>query len=141
MTLYQVMTLGVGFVAPGLLRRGRDQRSLAVVASLVTALSILGLLVAPRLAGAWLVICGLSFGTTFILAFALVGMRATDHQRAVSLSTMSQATAYLIAAIVPFAFGWLHDLTAGWTVPMMGLLAIAIIQCLVGFGAGRPGEV
>lgn len=141
LTLYQVMTFGVGFVAPGLLQRGRDQRGLAVVACAVTALSILGLLVTPRLAGCWLVICGASFGTTFILAFALIGMRAADHQRAASLSTMSQAIAYLIAAIGPVAFGWLHDLTAGWMVPMVGLLAIAIIQCLLGFGAGRVGYV
>jgi MFS transporter, CP family, cyanate transporter len=141
LTLYQVMTFGVGFAAPGLLQRGRDQRGLAVVASLITALSILGLLVAPRFAGCWLVICGASFGTTFILAFALIGMRAADHHRAASLSTMSQSTAYLIAAIGPVGFGWLHDLTAGWTFPMVGLLAIAIIQCLVGFGAGRPGYV
>jgi MFS transporter, CP family, cyanate transporter len=141
LTLYQMMTVGVGFVAPGLLQRGRDQRILAVVASLITALSIVGLLVAPRLAGCWLVICGASFGATFILAFALIGMRAADHQRAASLSAMSQATAYLIAAVGPVAFGWLHDLATSWTVPMLGLLAIAIIQCLVGFGAGRPGYV
>jgi MFS transporter, CP family, cyanate transporter len=141
LTLYQMMTVGVGFVAPLLLQRGRDQRVLAVAASAITALSILGLFVAPRFAGFWLVICGASFGTTFILAFALIGMRASDHQRATSLSTMSQATAYLIAAIGPVAFGWLHDLATGWTVPMLGLLAIAIIQCLVGLGAGRPGYV
>lgn len=74
-------------------------------------------------------------------AVALIGMRAADHQRAASLSAMSQATAYLIAAIGPVAFGWLRDLTIGWTVPMVVLLAIAIIQCLVGFAAGRPGYV
>jgi MFS transporter, CP family, cyanate transporter len=141
LTLYQMMTVGVGFVAPLLLHRGRDQRMLAAVASVVTALSILGLLVAPQLAGCWLIICGASFGTTFILAFALIGMRAPDHHRATSLSTMSQAMAYLIAAIGPIAFGWLHDLATGWTIPMLGLLAIAIVQCLVGFGAGRQGYV
>jgi CP family cyanate transporter-like MFS transporter len=45
LTLYQAVAFGVGFVAPALLRRGTDQRALAVVASLVTALSLLGLLV------------------------------------------------------------------------------------------------
>jgi CP family cyanate transporter-like MFS transporter len=141
LTLYQVVSFGVGIVAPALLRRGRDQRALAVVASLITALSILGLLVAPRLAGLWLVVWGASFGITFILAFALVGMRTGEHRRAASLSTMSQATAYLIAAAGPVAFGWLHDLTAGWTVPMVNLLAVAFIQGIAGFGAGRQGQV
>ncbi len=36
--LYQLVSFGVGVVAPALLRRGRDQRALAVVASLITAL-------------------------------------------------------------------------------------------------------
>jgi MFS transporter, CP family, cyanate transporter len=139
LTLYQVMSFAVGVVAPALMRSGRDQRTLAVAASLVTALSILGLLAAPRLAGLWLFVCGASFGITFILAFALIGMRTNDHHRAASLSTLSQSTAYLIAAVGPVAFGWLHDVATGWTLPMSVLLAIALIQAVAGFGAGRQG--
>ena len=139
LTLYQVMSFAVGAVAPALMRSGRDQRVLAVAASLVTALSIAGLLVAPRLAGLWLCVCGGSFGITFILAFALIGLRTHDHQRAASLSTMAQAMAYLIAATGPVVFGFLHDHAAGWTVPMLSLLAVALIQAAAGFGAGRQG--
>jgi CP family cyanate transporter-like MFS transporter len=140
LTLYQLVGFGVGVVAPPLLR-GRDQRLLAVAASLVTALSVLGLLAAPRLAALWFVVSGASFGLTFILAFALIGMRTADHRRAASLSAMAQATGYLIAAIGPVAFGWLHDLTTGWTVPMLGFAAIAAMQAVAGFGAGRQGQV
>jgi CP family cyanate transporter-like MFS transporter len=140
LTLYQAVAFGAGFVAPALLRRG-DQRAVAVLACLVTTLATLGLLLAPRLAALWLVALGASFGITFILAFALIGMRARDHQRAASLSTMSQATAYLIAAAGPVAFGWIHDVSSGWTVPMAILAAVSLIQALVGFGAGREGEV
>jgi MFS transporter, CP family, cyanate transporter len=140
LTLYQVMSFAVGVVAPALLRRGRDQRGLAVTASLVTALSILALLIAPRFAGLWLFVCGASFGITFILGFALIGMRTGDHRRAASLSTMAQAVAYLIAATGPVAFGWLRDQATGWTAPMLSLLAIAVIQAVAGFGAGRQGQ-
>jgi MFS transporter, CP family, cyanate transporter len=139
LTLYQVMSFAVGAVAPALMRGGGDQRGLAVAASLVTALSIIGLLAAPRLAGLWLCVCGASFGITFILAFALIGLRTRDHQRAASLSTMAQAMAYLIAAAGPVAFGFLHDHATGWTIPMLSLLAIALIQAGAGFGAGRQG--
>jgi CP family cyanate transporter-like MFS transporter len=140
LTLFSVMAFAVGAVTPALLRRGRDQRALAVTASLVTALSILGLLLAPSLASLWLLVCGSSFGVTFILAFALIGMRTSDHRRAAALSTMSQATAYLIAAAGPLAFGWLRDASAGWTVPMASLLAVAIIQSAVGYSAGREAQ-
>jgi CP family cyanate transporter-like MFS transporter len=141
LTLYQVVAFGVGVVAPALMRCGRDQRALAVLASLVTALCILGLLVAPHRAGFWLLVLGASFGITFILAFALIATRAGDHRRAASLSTMAQATAYLIAAAGPVAFGALHDLTTGFTVPMASLLAVALVQVVTGFGAGREGLV
>jgi CP family cyanate transporter-like MFS transporter len=140
LTLFSVMAFAVGAVTPALLRRGQDQRALAVVASGVTALSILGLLLVPSRADVWLFVCGGSFGITFILAFALIGMRTNDHRRAAALSTMSQAIAYLIAAAGPVAFGWLHD-TTGWTIPMLSLLAVAIIQSAVGFSAGREAEV
>ena len=141
LTLYQAVSFAVGLVAPALMRRGHDRRMLAVVTSLITALCMLGLLIAPGLAGLWLVICGGSFGITFILAFALIGMRTSDHRRAASLSTMSQATAYLIAAAGPVAFGWLRDIAAGWTIPMLSLVAVAAIQAVAGLGAGRQRQV
>jgi CP family cyanate transporter-like MFS transporter len=141
LSLYQLVGFAVGIVAPPLLRLGRDQRLLAVAACLVTAFGILGLLAAPRLAALWLAICGASFGITFILAFALIGMRTADHRCAASLSAMAQATGYLIAAIGPVAFGWLHDLTTGWTVPMLSFAAAAAMQAVAGFGAGRQGQV
>jgi CP family cyanate transporter-like MFS transporter len=141
LTLYQAVSFAVGLVAPTLMRRGHDQRMLAAVTSLITALCIFGLFIAPGLASLWLVICGGSFGITFILAFALIGMRTSDHRRAASLSTMSQATAYLIAAAGPVAFGWLRDIAGGWTIPMLSLVAVAVIQAVVGLGAGRQRQV
>lgn len=141
LTLYQVMSFVVGLIAPTLMRRWHDQSMLAGVASLITALCMFGLFIAPGLAALWLLVCGGSFGITFILAFALIGMRTSDHRRAASLSTMSQAAAYLIAAAGPVAFGWLRDIAAGWTLPMMSLVAVAIIQAAAGLGAGRQGQL
>jgi MFS transporter, CP family, cyanate transporter len=141
LTIYQIVAFSVGFVAPAVLRRWRDQRALAVGACLVTALCIAGLIVAPRLAGLWLTLCGFSVGFTFILAFALIGMRTADHRQAAALSTMAQSASYLIAATGPVAFGWLHDLTGAWTVPMASFLAVTVVQAVSGLGAGRQGRV
>jgi MFS transporter, CP family, cyanate transporter len=141
LSLYQLVGFAVGVVTPPLLRLGRDQRLLGAATPLVTALCILGLLAAPQLAALWLALCGASFGITFILAFALIGLRTTDFRRAASLSAMAQAAGYLIAAIGPVAFGWLHDLSAGWTIPMLSFAAVAAMQAVAGFGAGRKGQV
>jgi MFS transporter, CP family, cyanate transporter len=139
--LYQMVALAVGFVVPALLRRTRDQRLLAVAPSVVTALCVLGLMAAPQFAGLWLTVCGVSVGATFILAFTFIGTRTKDHRQAASLSTMAQTAGYLIAATGPVAFGWLHDLTAGWTIPLASLAAVIVIQAAAGFGAGRSGHV
>jgi MFS transporter, CP family, cyanate transporter len=141
LSLYQLVGFAVGVVTPPLLRLGRDQRLLGAATPLVTALCILGLLAAPQLAALWLALCGASFGITFILAFALIGLRTTDFRRAASLSAMAQAAGYLIAAIGPVAFGWLHDLSAGWTISMLSFAAVAAMQAVAGFGAGRKGQV
>jgi CP family cyanate transporter-like MFS transporter len=141
LTLYQVAAFGSGFIAPPLLQRGGDQRAVAVLSCLVTAFATCGLLLAPGLAAVWLFILGLSFGISFILAFAFIGMRAQDHRRAASLSTLSQGVAYLVAAAGPPAFGWLHDLTGHWAIPMMGLSAIALMQAVAGYSAGRNRHV
>jgi MFS transporter, CP family, cyanate transporter len=141
LTLYQVVAFGSGFIAPSLLQRGGDQRAVAVLSCLVTALATCGLLLAPGLAAVWLFILGGSFGISFILAFAFIGMRAQDHRRAASLSTLSQGVAYLVAAAGPPAFGWLHDFTRHWAVPMASLAAIALMQAVAGYGAGRNRHV
>jgi len=141
LTVSQAVGFSIGFVAPTLMRHGPDQRILATAPPVCTALAIVGLAFAPHLGFVWLVVFGASLGLTFILAFALIGMRTRDHREAASLSAMAQSAGYLIAAAGPFAFGWLHDLTAGWTVPMAGLVAIAAIEAIVGLGAGRDGYV
>lgn len=140
LTLSQAVGFGIGFVAPTLMR-GPDQRIPAVAAPLFTTLAIVGLAVAPQFGFIWLGVFGASLGMTFILAFALVGMRTRDHREAAALSAMAQSAGYLIAAAGPFAFGWLHDLTAGWSVPMAGLIAISVVEAVVGLGAGRGGTV
>jgi CP family cyanate transporter-like MFS transporter len=136
--LFQVVSFAVGFAVPALLRRTRDQRLLAVAPSLVTVLCATGLAVAPQFAALWLVISGVSVGITFILAFAFIGLRTADHRQAAALSAMAQSAGYLIAAAGPVAFGALHDLTAGWTIPMASLTAAVVIQAAAGLGAGRP---
>ena len=52
-----------------------------------------------------------------------------------------QGFGYLLAAIGPFLFGVLHDLTGGWTIPFVMVLAVYVVQMLFGYLAGRPRYV
>ncbi|MGZ2708607.1 MFS transporter, partial [Klebsiella pneumoniae] len=58
------------------------------------------------------------------------------HQ-ATLLSGMAQSVGYLLAALGPTLFGLLHDLTAGWRLPLIALLCLTVLQMLFGALAGR----
>jgi CP family cyanate transporter-like MFS transporter len=125
-----------GMAAPVLAARSQRQRWLAVVITATTALGLAGVLVP----GAELVACvvlGVGQGAALGLALTLMTVRAPDSAHAAQLSGMAQCLGYMLAAAGPFAVGALHDVTGGWTVPLVVLLALLVPQAIVGVLAGR----
>jgi MFS transporter, CP family, cyanate transporter len=140
-TLFQIVALAATLAMPSLIRRGPDQRLLAVVTPLLLVVAILGLIAAPRAALVWITLMGLGNGPTMILALTFFGLRARDHREAAALSLMAQSIGYFIAALGPIAFGLLHDVSHGWTVPLIALATSLVIQSFAGYGAGRNTHV
>lgn len=129
----------VGSLAvPVLARRTRDQRPLVIATVALTALGFAGVTWAPiGSVWAWTVILGLGQGLGFATALSFIGLRAHDAHVAVQLSGMAQGVGYVIAALGPLALGALHDATGGWTVPMLGVLAVCAALAAPGLPAGR----
>jgi len=140
-TLFQIVALAATLAMPVLIRRRPDQRLLAVATPLLIVIAILGLVAVPGAALIWIVLIGLGTGPTLILSLAFIGLRASDHRQAAALSLMAQSIGYFIAALGPIAFGFLHDLCHGWTVPLLALTASLMVQAAAGFGAGRNAHV
>ena len=109
--------------------------------SMIMAAAIVALIAAPSAASIWIALMGLGTGPSFVLALSFIGLRTSDHQQAASLSLMAQSIGYLIAALGPFAFGVFHDFTRSWTVPLILLTAMAILQAIFGFAAGKNARV
>jgi CP family cyanate transporter-like MFS transporter len=129
-----------GMVAPVLAARSQRQRWLAVLITVTTAVGLAGTL----LPGAELVACvvlGVGQGAALGLALTLMTVRAPDSAHAAQLSGMAQCLGYILAATGPFAVGALHDLTDGWTVPLLVLLVLMVPQAVVGALAGRDKSV
>ena len=140
------LSQGVGIagsaVVPLWAARLEDQRQIVWVLALIEAVALGGLfLPGPDLAALWVSLLGLVLGGTFGLSLLLLVLRAGDAQTATELSGMAQSVGYLVAATGPALFGFLHDLTAGWTVPLGFLVAVLVAKVVVGLGAGRPGVV
>ena len=129
-----------GMVAPVLAARSQRQRWLAVLISGTTALGLAGMLV-PGVELVACIVLGVGQGAALGLALTLMTVRAPDSAHAAQLSGMAQCLGYILAAAGPFAVGALHDLTGGWTVPLVALLVLMVPQAVVGALAGRDKSV
>lgn len=120
----------------------RDQRPIIWVLVLLEAVGLLGLaLSGPPLAWLWVSLVGLVLGGTFGLSLTLLVLRSGNAETTARLSGMAQSVGYLIAATGPPVFGWLHDVTNGWRVPLGFLMVVLLGKLVSGLPAGRPGTV
>ncbi|BBI32820.1 CynX/NimT family MFS transporter [Cohnella abietis] len=137
LSLMQLAILPVTFIVPILAGRMKNQISLMIITSLFFFIGIGGLLSGNHLVLLWTILIGIGSGCSFSLAMILFGLRTTSGQDAAELSGMSQSVGYLLAALGPILFGYLHDLTNGWNVPLIVLLVIVILMLMFGVAAGR----
>ena len=122
--------------------RVEDQRSIVWVLAALEAVALAGLLLPDAgLAALWVTVLGVVLGGTFSLSLLLLVLRAADAEIATGLSAMAQSVGYLVAATGPALFGLLHQVTLGWSVPLLFLVAVLVAKVAAGVVAGRPGMV
>jgi CP family cyanate transporter-like MFS transporter len=132
------ISIPFSFLVPALAARMPDQRLLIAVLMACYPIGYLGLVLAPH-SGAlvWALVVGL--GTcTFPLILTLIGLRSRSSGGTAALSGFTQSAGYLISVIGPFGVGVLHDLSGGWTVPLLVMIAFCLPQLLVGLAVARP---
>ncbi|MEU9129256.1 MFS transporter [Kitasatospora sp. NPDC048540] len=130
------------FLVPLLAGRMTRQRGLAVAMAGLNAAGIALLLLTP-VSGAWAAaaVLGVAQGGSFGLALAFIVLRTGTPAGAARLGGMSQAVGYLVAASGPVGAGALHQVTGGWTVPLVLMLVLAGAAAVAGWGAGRNRTV
>lgn len=122
--------------------RLHDQRRIIWSLAALEAVGLGGLLLpGGALAALWVALLGFILGGTFGMALTLLVLRAPDAESAGELSGMAQSVGYLVAATGPAVFGYLHDLSAGWTIPLLFLGAVLVAKVFSGLPAGRQGVV
>jgi MFS transporter, CP family, cyanate transporter len=141
LALFAVGGIPASLAVPALATRMRDQRLLAAGVAVLEAVALLGLLLAPGAAIAWVALFALGQGGAFSLALTLMVLRAPDAARGAELSGMAQAIGYSLAAVGPFAIGVLNDWSGGWDLPLAALVAVTGPLLAVGWAAGRPRTV
>jgi CP family cyanate transporter-like MFS transporter len=141
LSLVQLMGVATSLALPLIATRRSSQRSPAVASAVLYLVGYAGLLAGTGPLALWCVLIGLGTGASFGLALTLFALRTRDPHHTAALSGMAQSVGYLLAAGGPALFGLLHDLTGGWTVPLLGLLAVTAALVPAGLGAGRDAQV
>ncbi|CAH0118533.1 putative transporter YycB [Paenibacillus sp. CECT 9249] len=142
LSIMQFVSLPSTFIMPVLAGRSSNQRGLVVTIAALFLIGYAGLLWGGNtLALLWIIMIGIAGGAGFSLAVMFFALRAHHASQAAELSGMAQSVGYLLAAVGPTVFGFMHDATHAWTVPLIMLIVIAFLLLAAGFGAGRNAYV
>ncbi len=124
--------------ADRLARQGRLVGALAVL----EGIGLAGILFpGGGLAPLWVALIGFVLGGSFGLALLFIVLRSADTETAAELSGMAQSVGYLLAAAGPALFGFLRDVTLGWSGPLLFLMFVLLARTGMGLGAARPQRI
>lgn len=139
LSLMQLALIPMTFVGSVLAGRSASQRVLVTVGSVCVITGLLGLLLfgGSGFVFLWIIILGIGGGFTFSLSMMFFSLRTNTSDEAARLSGMAQSIGYLLAACGPMFFGYMHDITGNWTMPLTILIGFAGVCLLAGLGAAR----
>src|SRR4051812_47547270 len=125
-------------VAPLLVARLRNVGWLIAAGVASFVLGYLGLLLAPAtLTLLWVLLIG-SGSILFPVSLVLINVRTRTHGGTVALSGFAQGVAYALGALGPLLVGLLHDVSGGWTLPLLFLLVFALVATIPAITLAKP---
>jgi len=134
--VYQFVGILGSLMLP-LLLRGRLTRWAPVILPALGISANAGFLLVPSAIPFWLVLGGFNVGASLTMALTLMATRARTTEASSALSGMAQSVGYLIAAVGPTVFGWLHGWSDGWVAPFSLLWLMALVQLVAGIVVGK----
>lgn len=136
-SLINLIAIPFSLLAPVLMDRGLA-RLTAPLAPVIAVGGVAVLLIAGPDAGlAATVLLGISQGLCLGVSYGQVVRFSRSAQHATSVSALTSAVGIALAAAGPLAFGLGLEHAASWTVPVMGLGAVLLVQAVIGLRSGR----
>ncbi|WP_057914711.1 CynX/NimT family MFS transporter [Peribacillus muralis] len=138
LSIMQLAVIPITFIVPILAGRLQSQRILVIPPALFLIVGIFGILYGSELfIPVCMMLIGVGVGTIFSLSMMFFSLRTRSTHEATELSGMAQSFGYLLAAVGPVLFGWMHDITHSWTAPLFMLIVVSAIIFVVGLRAGK----
>ncbi|MCX5064768.1 MFS transporter [Micromonospora lupini] len=136
-----IISVPGAFIAPLLVARLRNVGWLIAAGVASFLFGYLGLLFTPAtLTLLWVLLIG-SGSILFPVCLVLINVRTRTHGGTVALSGFAQGVAYALGALGPLLVGLLHDASGGWTLPLLFLLAVALVATIPAITLARPAFV
>ena len=138
LSVYAAMGIPCALLIPWLTARMKNVAGLVYLGVAVFLLGDLGLLLAPgTLTWLWVVLAGLG-PLLFPLVLVLINLRTRTHAGSVALSGFVQSVGYTLGALGPLSVALLHEITGGWTAPLLFLIGTALAITVAGAVIARP---
>ena len=137
LSIFALIGAPTALISPLIVGRARNVSWYLLLGVALFLAGYLGLLLAPApLTWLWASLLGVA-PLLFPASLTLVNLRTRGHDGSVALSAFSQGVGYAVGAIGPFAIGIVHDLTGGWTVPIVVMIAVSALCVIPAIGLSR----
>lgn len=141
LAVWSIVQLVTGVGGPTLADRVRDRRPLVALALGLSAMGLLGVVIAPTAAPwLWVSLLGLGQGAGFALGLVKLVDYAPTPAASARLSALVFLLSYSVASLGPFVFGAVHDLTDSFRAPYLLLLGVVAGQLTL-VRRLRPGRL
>jgi len=137
-SIMQFSQVPMALAVPIIASKMTSQRPLVLMFTAFYLIGFIGLVMEwTNLAILWMVLLGLAGGASFSLAMMFFTLRTRTAFEAADLSGFAQSLGYLLAAIGPILFGYLHDLFGGWNTAGWLFVVVVLILFLCSFRASK----
>ena len=127
LALFSAAGLPASIIAPILVVRLKRPSGIILAGVAFFVAGYLGLLIAPDvLTWVWVFLIGLG-PILFPVSLVLINARTKSQQASAALSGFTQGIGYTVGALGPLLVGVFHDLSGGWTVPLLFLFGMSLL--------------
>lgn len=133
-SIMQLAQIPMTFLIPIIAGKLPTQRPVVLFFTVCYFVGFAGILFEwTSLAVLWMIFLGFAGGASFGLVLMFFTLRTKTAYEAADLSGFAQSIGYLLAAIGPVLFGYLHDVTDSWLVPLLLFICCSAILAIAAF--------
>lgn len=137
-SIMQFSQVPMALAVPIIASKMTSQRPLVLMFTVFYLVGFIGVVMEwTSLAVLWMVLLGLAGGSSFALAMMFFTLRTRTAFEAADLSGFAQSLGYLLAAVGPILFGYLHDLFGSWNTAGWLFVIVVLILFLCSFRASK----